>query len=318
MHASQRVTVVVPTYRRAEYLAQCLASIQAQTYTDFVVAVYDNSPDREGQAVVQALGDSRFSYTPRPRNLGMFSNAVEGLAAASTELVMEVDDDDRLLPGCLATLVPAFYDPIDVSIAFGVAHIIDDTGQRMSSEQSSRYIAPRPNLPVGFIHRFVNLAAAGLVFVNAGIMRHCAIDWERIPEQAGTAYDRYIALAAARNERAAFHTSTPVIEYRVHTMSDSLITPIEQHYGALYVLSTERLRAAPKDRVWVDAETLRTRLFLAKSLRDAGEQRKAWGQITSGLGRPEAPRALWSLVRTYGRGRARHMLEKTASRSRVG
>lgn len=312
MHRNRdtRVTIVVPTYRRPAYLAQCLASIRAQTYNDFIVVVYDNSPDREGQAVVEEVADIRFSYVPRPQNIGMFGNAVQGLAAARTELVMEVDDDDLLLPECLATLVPAFDGAMDVSIAFGRANIVDDVGRRMSPEESARYIAPRADLPVGFIHPFVNLAAAGLVFLNAGVIRHDAIDWERVPKQAGTAYDRYIALAAARNGLAAFHTPTPVIDYRVHTTSDTVVNSPEQHYGALYVLSAERLRTRAEDRVWIEAEALRTRLFLAKSLADVGESRDAWRQLFDALKRPEFPHAMCSLVRTYGAPHVRRMANK--------
>ncbi len=243
-----RVTIVVPTYRRPGYLTQCLASIRAQTYTNFVVSVCDNSPDREGEAIVEALRDSRFFYVPRPQNLGIFGNAVQGLAAARTELVMEVDDDDLLLPECLATLVPAFDDPVKVSIAFGEAYVTDDAGRRMSPEQAARYIPATINLPVGFIPSFVKLAAAGLIFLNAAILRHSAIDWDQVPWQAATAYDRYLTLAAARDGRAVFHTPTPVLEYRVHTMSDSLLSSPDQHYGALYVLSAERLRTPPEHR----------------------------------------------------------------------
>lgn len=310
-----RVTIVVPTYRRPAYLAQCLASIRAQTYSDFVVAVYDNSPDREGQDVVAAMADDRFCYVPRPRDLGMFANAVQGLAAASTELVMEVDDDDLLLPECLATLVPAFHDPMDVSISFGGAHVIDELGRRMSLEEGVRFI-PHGDVPVGFTRPFGRLAAAGFIFLNTSIVRHSAVDWKGIPEQAGSAYDRHIALAAARNGRAVFHTPTPVIEYRVHSSSDSLVNSSQQHYAALFVLSLERQHAPLEERVWIDAEMLRTRLFLAKSLQEAGDSRCAWKQLASGLVRPEAPRALWSLGRTYGQAHARRMAARVTGRVR--
>jgi hypothetical protein len=310
-----RVTIVVPTYRRPDYLAQCLSSIRAQTYTDYVVTVCDNSPDQEGRPVVEGLADGRFVYISRPRNLGLFGNAVRGLADAETEFVMEVDDDDRLLPECLASLVPALDDQARASIAFGDIHVIDAAGRRMPPDLASRYIAPRADLPIGFIRPFLRYAASGSVFLNAGIMRHDAVDWAKIPEEAGAAYDRHVALELARGNRAAYRIARPIMEYRVHASADTWRHLSDQHRAALHVLLTAQQQLQRRDgRRWVDAEVLRTRLFLARSLLESGERGAAAHEVARGLGRSETPAALLSLIRIYGGEHSRRAVGKVGAR----
>ena len=44
------ITVVTPTYNRAEYLSNAVDSVLAQTYTDFeLIVVDDNKPESEAR-----------------------------------------------------------------------------------------------------------------------------------------------------------------------------------------------------------------------------------------------------------------------------
>ena len=40
--SSPKVSVIVPTFNRASFLAECIASILAQTFTDFELLVVDD------------------------------------------------------------------------------------------------------------------------------------------------------------------------------------------------------------------------------------------------------------------------------------
>lgn len=306
-----RVTVVVPTYKRPDLLRECLGSIQRQTYGSFVVLVCDNSPEREGADVVAALQDPRFHYVPRPRNLGLFGNAITGFREVQTELVMEVDDDDVLLPDCLKTLVDPFDRVPGLSLVFADFEVIDEHGVTMDPARRARYLAPPVAVSPGLVQPFTHLAACGRIFFNAALARWSAIEWDAIPPEVGTAFDRHICLDAARGGRAAYHVDQPVMGYRIHSSSDGIVNSVAQQQSALFVLRNARLRVEVDHRAEVDAEILRTRLFLLRALLAEGARRQAVRTARDIVRTPPSWRAATLATRTYlparmRRARKRH------------
>lgn len=68
------VSICVPTYRGAAYLANTIESVLAQTFTDFeLVIIGDNSPD-ETRSVVARYSDPRIRYLKNQHNLGPEGN----------------------------------------------------------------------------------------------------------------------------------------------------------------------------------------------------------------------------------------------------
>ena len=58
-----RFSVVIPTYRRDDLLEQSLASVLAQTFTDFRVVIADNaSTDRTGEIAQKVAPEARVVY----------------------------------------------------------------------------------------------------------------------------------------------------------------------------------------------------------------------------------------------------------------
>lgn len=93
--------VRIPTYRRPAWLRAALRSVLDQTHRNVVAIVFDDSPDREGQSVVDDLKDSRVLYRPNPKNLGGGPNTDQAfnprpLAGGAYACVL--DDDNWLLP----------------------------------------------------------------------------------------------------------------------------------------------------------------------------------------------------------------------------
>lgn len=80
------ITVGVPVFNGAHMLDECLELLAAQTFTDFVVLIYDNaSTDRTAEiAQSWAMRDPRFRYFRQPHNKGATQNFLDVLAAADT------------------------------------------------------------------------------------------------------------------------------------------------------------------------------------------------------------------------------------------
>ncbi|HED65575.1 MAG TPA: glycosyltransferase [Planctomycetes bacterium] len=101
------VTVVVPCYRQAHFLTECLESIQAQTLPNWrAIVVDDASPDGGAIAkVVEEIGDPRIRLIRHEENRGLGGSRNTGIRAAETEYVYPLDSDDRITPDCLERLV---------------------------------------------------------------------------------------------------------------------------------------------------------------------------------------------------------------------
>jgi len=66
-----RVRVYMPTYRRHRLLQRAIASLQAQTLTDWICEVHNDDPnDPEPGRIVEKLNDPRFILCQHERNLG--------------------------------------------------------------------------------------------------------------------------------------------------------------------------------------------------------------------------------------------------------
>ncbi|MBV8216081.1 MAG: glycosyltransferase family 2 protein [Verrucomicrobia bacterium] len=104
-----RVSIVVPVYNGETDLFECLASILAQTYSDWTAVVVNNcSTDRTGEiADYFAHKDSRFRVEHCAEFLsqsGNYNRAVD-LRAADAEYVKMVEADNWLWPECLERMV---------------------------------------------------------------------------------------------------------------------------------------------------------------------------------------------------------------------
>jgi glycosyltransferase involved in cell wall biosynthesis len=106
--SSPRVSVVIPCYNSAEFIAETLNSVFAQTFQDHeVIVVNDGSPDTD--AFEQAIAP----YLPRlvylkQRNTGPSGARNNAIRAARGEFVAFLDSDDQWLPTFLEEQVAAF------------------------------------------------------------------------------------------------------------------------------------------------------------------------------------------------------------------
>jgi glycosyltransferase involved in cell wall biosynthesis len=91
-----KVTFVVPCYKLAHLLSECVSSILGQTYTDFELLIMDDcSPDNTSE-IAASFTDPRVKYIRNPRNLGHLQNYNKGIAVARGKYVWLISADDTL------------------------------------------------------------------------------------------------------------------------------------------------------------------------------------------------------------------------------
>jgi glycosyltransferase involved in cell wall biosynthesis len=89
--SAPRVSVIVPTFGRPQFLAEALATVAAQTMPDLECIVID---DGSTDPVSLPFVDDRFRVVRHEQNLGVAAARNTGLAAATGEHVAFLDDDD--------------------------------------------------------------------------------------------------------------------------------------------------------------------------------------------------------------------------------
>jgi glycosyltransferase involved in cell wall biosynthesis len=88
------VSVVMPTRNRAELLKRSIASIRAQTFSDFeLIVINDGSTDHTAE-VLAAIGDPRLRVIHNALGGGAAAARNAGIAAARGEFLAFQDDDD--------------------------------------------------------------------------------------------------------------------------------------------------------------------------------------------------------------------------------
>lgn len=90
------VSFVVPCYKLAHFLSDCLHSILAQTCGDFEILIMDDcSPDNTAE-VARSFRDSRVQYVRNGNNLGNLRNYNKGIGLSRGKYVWLISADDRL------------------------------------------------------------------------------------------------------------------------------------------------------------------------------------------------------------------------------
>ena len=100
------VSVIVPVYQAEEFLNACVASVTAQTFSDWELLLVDDGCTDASPALCDACAaaDSRVRVIHKQQNAGVSEARNTGLREAQGTCIAFLDADDRLEPTALETL----------------------------------------------------------------------------------------------------------------------------------------------------------------------------------------------------------------------
>lgn len=129
------VSLLVPTYGRADLLALTLRSAMDQTWDELEIVVADDcSPDHTEEVVRElAREDERIRYVRQPHNLGNFGNSRFLLHEARGDYLKLLLDDDLLMPRHVEALVEPMVDDPGITLAFSQRVVIDEHGVQQAN-----------------------------------------------------------------------------------------------------------------------------------------------------------------------------------------
>lgn len=219
-----KVTFVVPCYKLAHLLKECVDSILAQTRGDFEVLIMDDcSPDNTVE-VARSFRDIRVRHIRNEPNLGHLRNYNKGIGLAAGEYVWLISADDRLrTPYVLERYLEVMEAHPRVGFAFC-------PGFGLQGQQETEIVGwgtlEGPDAILDgrtFLHR---LLQSNCVLAPSGLVRKECYDRVGVfPLDLPFAGDWYLWCAFALHYDVAYF-SEPMVNYREHSLSmtDTLIT----------------------------------------------------------------------------------------------
>jgi glycosyltransferase involved in cell wall biosynthesis len=122
------VSVITPAYNVALYVGQAVASVCAQTHTDWTMTVIDDGSTDGTAAVVASCADRRVQVV-RQVNAGVSAARNTGLAHAPGDAVLFLDADDWLAPDAMARMVAALQGTNAVAAHGAFCFVSEDGGK---------------------------------------------------------------------------------------------------------------------------------------------------------------------------------------------
>ena len=114
-------SILIPVYNQVGLMDKCMASLRAQTFTDFeVIFVNDGSTDSSPDMLSGFCGeDSRFSVYTHEKNSSLLAARYTGMQHARGQYVLFVDSDDSITDDACEKLHDALLrQPVDL-LRFG-------------------------------------------------------------------------------------------------------------------------------------------------------------------------------------------------------
>lgn len=123
------VSVIIPTFNRANLLMLAIQSVLDQTFSDFELIVVDDASTDNTQQKVMSINDPRIQYILHQQNSGECGTRNTGLTAAKGQFIAFLDSDDEWLPNKLEKQLALFQTlPADVGVVYSWLKVINDQG----------------------------------------------------------------------------------------------------------------------------------------------------------------------------------------------
>jgi glycosyltransferase involved in cell wall biosynthesis len=123
-----KVSVIIPTYNRSQFLPEAVHSVLDQTFTDFEIIVVDDGSIDNTKEVINNYQDSRITYIYQ-ENQGVAVALNTGVKRAIGEYVIFLGSDDALVEKALEKHVSILDRYTQVALSYGQAYKMDENGR---------------------------------------------------------------------------------------------------------------------------------------------------------------------------------------------
>lgn len=210
-NAAPLVSIIIPAYNVAAYIEETLATVFAQTFTDFeVIVINDGSPDTEEFEQAIRTYQDRICYL-KQENGGASAARNGGLRAARGELIAFLDADDLWAPNYLEEQLK-FIHEYDCDLACADAIIFGVSADAGRSYMDSLMETAPPEGRVTFLE-LVN-ADRSLITSGVVVRRNLIMEVGLFDESLRNAQDFDLWLRLARHGARLAYQRKILLSYR--------------------------------------------------------------------------------------------------------
>jgi glycosyltransferase involved in cell wall biosynthesis len=169
------VSIVVPVYNGAGYLAESLDSLLRQTYPNVEIVVFDDASTDRTPEILVSYG-SRIRVVRQKANRGIYGNANDGIAAARGELIAIYHADDVYEPTIVEREADFLGRHPDAGAVFCLDVFIDAQGReydrlRLPPEIRGRGVLPYETVLNGILRYRNRFLVCPSAMVRAAVYR---------------------------------------------------------------------------------------------------------------------------------------------------
>lgn len=125
------VSVYIPAYNGAKFIAQAIQSVLDQTYQNFELIINDDCSTDNTVEIVNSFRDNRIHFTKNKKNLGLVGNCARCAELTHGVYLKVLNDDDMLMPTAIERAVKVLETHPEVSVVIGSSMVIGSHNENL-------------------------------------------------------------------------------------------------------------------------------------------------------------------------------------------
>jgi hypothetical protein len=214
-----RIGFAIPYYENLGYLADAVASVQAQTVSEWELVVVDDAGPEPAGDLLRGLDDPRVRYVRNVERRGLPGNWNECFARVSAPLVTLVHADDRLMPSYAERVLAAADGHKDAVGYFTGVRVIDADGRptRTYVDSLKRLVSRGSHAgDVAGDDGLARLLAANFIYCPTLALRRDLVGEAPFDEAWRFVCDWELTCRLVMNGHTLIGLPEPLLEYRRH------------------------------------------------------------------------------------------------------
>ncbi len=230
------VSVIIPTYNRANFLQNAVKSIIDQKYENTEIIIVDDRSTDNTQEVVHSLKEKypNIIYCHNERSKGPSGARNTGILKSSGEYLSFLDSDDIWLDGHLAKGLKILNDNNEIDVLFGNFSIVElATGKHLFNFFDQQKILNTlqfkqlaPGIKILQDNLFKAIIQSNFFHFGSSIIRKSSIDGVLIDEAIMFAEDRDFAINLIKQNSAVFAMHENVV-FILHKHASNIYNAVD-------------------------------------------------------------------------------------------
>ena len=233
-----KVSIILPTYNRADLIMETIRSILSQTYQNWELLVIDDGSDDKTEEIIEQIKDTRIQFHKAGRIgiVGKIKN--RGIEMAGGELIAFIDSDDLWAETKLEKQIAALQQFPEAGFSLTGGYYFTEPGKPLGffykQKEGTRY----DDIFIAFFKSEISATMPSLI-----LKKEC-LQTTGLFNESKPFTDVEFILNLARNFKAII-LYEPLFFRRVHDTNDSSSNWIKRHYEGIEMMLSYK-RSLPK------------------------------------------------------------------------